>query len=159
MPQNLSFLRDYSPFAALAPRDREMPLTGGSRSSLACHIVKCIAPKARAPGSSPRRRSMRPAAAMGREESVAALRSSRSIPRESIEASARTSRLSATSVGDGYGATLDAIGCVGATIDLATNSLLFPARANNSLRWQKNSLLVCAGNYLVNYCICICFRD
>src|SRR5271156_1024431 len=36
MPQNLSFLRDYSPFAALAPREREMPLTGGSRSSLAC---------------------------------------------------------------------------------------------------------------------------
>src|SRR5271170_717316 len=97
MPQNLSFLRDYSPFAALAPREREMPLTGDSRSSLTCHIVKCIAPKARAPGSSPRRRSMRPAAALGREENAAALRSSRSIPRESIEASARTSRLSATS--------------------------------------------------------------
>ena len=57
---------------------------------------------------------MRPTATVGWEENVAAFRSRRPVSRESIEASARTSRPSATSAGDGCGATLVAIGCVGA---------------------------------------------
>src|SRR5271163_3138217 len=35
----------------------------------------------------------------------------------------------------------------------------FPARANNSLRWQKYSLLVCVGNSSANTRIRTCFQD
>jgi hypothetical protein len=62
-------------------------------------------------------------------ENVAALRSSRAIPRESIEASARTSRPSATSAEAG---TEQPLTRRGSTIDLAPNSVLRSKRRDFS---------------------------